>query len=473
MGDISSSSSTNRESARKRSSHYPLYVFFILFAINLLNSMDRYVLTGAADVIGKELHLGIDQIGYLSSAFIVFLTISILPFGYLSDRIKRKDVIAGALAVWSVATAFTALAGNFLTLFLTRSVLGIGEAGYSPPSQALISDYFKQSQRATVMSWWAASGNVGLMLGVVLGGVVAGWYYGAWRIAFLFAGIPGLILAFIAWKMREPRRNQADEEAGTALALPVTEVDAVPATADLPRSPLSQFLLLLRIKTLVVIILMYTFTFFVISGTVTYLSIFLQQRDTFGLTSGQAGLFSGFGIVIAGTVGVLLGGYVANWLLRYYAGAHLLVSGLAFFLSAFTYAASVLTAVFLHNLGLFTIFFVLSTILINVNSGPSAAATQDIAPAALRGLAVAISLFIAHILGDSFAPALIGYLARSFDPTGLHFQQNLAGHDLMLSLIYTYPPALAIAGLISMIGSRWTKGDMETARHLDQVSSVL
>lgn len=465
MSELPSSANVELRAARSRSRNYPMYVFYVLFAISVLNSMDRYILTGAANVVAKELHLSIDQIGYLASAFIIFFTLSVLPFGIWSDRTKRKNVIAIAVGVWSVATVFTAFATNFATLFLSRTVLGVGEAGYSPSSPAMMSDYFGRASRARVMGWWASAGLIGLMLGVILGGVVAGLYTGAWRLAFVFTGIPGLLLAFLAWRLREPRRNQADDEARGITAENLTT--ATPHSTGSLNNVWSQFRALLRIKTVLVLIMVQIFTLFVTSGTVTYLSIFLQQKDTLNMTSAQAGLFSGVGIVLAGVVGVVLGGYLSDLLSRRYAGARILICGLSFLLSAPAYIASVLLAVNMHNLGLYTIAFVVTTILLNLSAGPAGAATQDVVPSSLRASAVAISVFVGHILGDAFAPALIGNLARSFDPTGAHFANNVAGHDLTMALIYTYPTALAIAGIIGIIGSRWLKADQEAAHRAD------
>ncbi len=101
----------------------------------------------------------------------------------------------------------TALAGSFITLFISRMVLGIGEAGYFPAGTALMSDYFSREKRARIMSRWNAGQLVGMFVGVVAGGALAGLYLGSWRLAFLLTGLPGLILAFLAWRLREPRRN--------------------------------------------------------------------------------------------------------------------------------------------------------------------------------------------------------------------------------------------------------------------------
>src|SRR5438105_13382312 len=102
---------------------------------------------------------------------------------------------------------------GFVEFFISRSVLGRGEAGYYPAGTALLSDYYSRMKRAQVMSRWTAGSLIGLMIGFIAGGVVAGLGYGMWRLAFLFTGIPGLVLAFLAYRLREPRRNQADEEA--------------------------------------------------------------------------------------------------------------------------------------------------------------------------------------------------------------------------------------------------------------------
>jgi len=456
--------------ATKRSARYPLYVFWVLFIISMLNSVDRYVLTGAAGVVGRELHLGLDQIGYLSSAFVLLFTVSVLPFGLLTDRIKRKDVVALAVGIWSLATSFTVFANNFLTLFVSRAVVGVGEAGYSPSSQALLSDYFRQKWRGRVMGWWAVSGQVGLLIGVILGGVVAGLYPGAWHLAFLVAGVPGLLLALIAWRLREPRRNEADEELETLTShASAQEAETAGETylAEKPRTVFAQYRLLIRNKTLIVLTVMQIFSYFVLGGTVTYLSIFMQQKDTFGLTSAQAGYFTGFAVVVSASAGVILGGYIADWWMRSYPGARVMVSGLGFLLSAPTYTAAVLIAVYSHNLAWYTLFFVLSAMFLNFNAGPTAAAMQEVVPTMLRGSAVAISLFLAHILGDAFSSPLIGILARGLDPTGLHFQNSVAGHDLMLSLIFFFPPSLIIAGAVAMFGSRWAKGDMDAAARMD------
>jgi MFS family permease len=439
-----------------------------MFAIGFFNYLDRNVLAGAADVVAHELGLGIDSIGYIASAFIVVYTVFTVPMGLWADRAKRKNVVAFCVGVWSVATTLTALSFNFLSLFLSRMVLGIGEAGYFPAGTALLSDYFNREKRSRIMSWWSVGQLIGLVFGFVIGGAVAGLYLGSWRLAFIFTGVPGLLLVVLSWRLREPRRNEADEEAEPSARPPDVQEIAPHTPIPIAANMFLQLRDLLRIKTLIVLIVMQVLAFFVLGVTVVFLPTFLQQKDLYGLSSGLAGIVSGGIIVVAGSIGTVGGGYLADLLNRRNPGARVLVCGIGFLLSAPTFALAV-TA---QSFALFVLFFVITTIFVTLYTGPSMAATQDVAPSALRASAVAISLFVAHALGDAFSPTLVGVLTRLFDPTGgTHFAHNLAGHDLALAMLVTCAPALALAGLVGIIGARWMKGDVAAAVEADRLAS--
>jgi MFS family permease len=470
MSDLSPTANPDLGVTRRAIRGYAMYVFWVMFSISFLNYLDRNILSGAANVVARELGFGFDGIGVIASSFLVVYTLSTIPLGIWADRTKRKNVVAICVAIWSLATAFTALANSFLTLFLSRMVLGIGEAGYFPAGTALMSDYFSRSKRSRIMSWWSVGQLLGILVGFVIGGVLAG--IGKWRLAFVFTGIPGLLLAFLAWRLREPRRNEADEE---EIALypytlgKVAEIEEPHQAIHISSNVLSQFGMLLRIKTLVVLIIMQVFAFFVLGVNVVFLPTYLQQLDIFGLSSGQAGLFYGAVIVLAGLVGTVLGGYMADWLNRRHQGARVLVCGIGFLLSAPSFALAVTT----HNFQVFSVFFIITTILLTLYTGPSTAATQDVAPAILRASAIAVSLFIAHLLGDAFAPTLVGVLASAFDPThGQHFAHNVGGQDLARALLFTCTPALLIAGLVGIFGARWMMADVATAREADKLGLV-
>src|SRR5438552_2515007 len=158
---------------------YARYIFWVMFAISFLNYLDRSILSGAVNEIAKELHFGIEGIGFISSAFLVVYTLGIMPLGVLADRMARKNVVAACVAIWSTITALTALSTSFATLFISRMLLGIGEAGYFPAGTALMSDYFSREKRSRILSWWSVAQVVGILFGTAIGGIVAGLYTGA------------------------------------------------------------------------------------------------------------------------------------------------------------------------------------------------------------------------------------------------------------------------------------------------------
>ena len=144
---------------------YARYVLGLMVAINLLNYMDRWVAASAGPSIEKDLHISDPQFGLLGTAFLLVYAIAALPFGYWGDRGIRKNVIGVGVAIWSVATLFTGFARTFILLFLSRAVVGIGEASYYPAGTSLLSDYFPKEQRGRVAAIWGAGSTVGIAIG--------------------------------------------------------------------------------------------------------------------------------------------------------------------------------------------------------------------------------------------------------------------------------------------------------------------
>ena len=125
----------------------------LLFLVSLFNYMDRYMLAVLLPAIKTDLRLSDTQVGFVSGlAFTLFYATMGIPIARLADRYNRKNIIAIALAVWSAMTAVCGLAQNFVQLALARIMVGVGEAGCSPPSHSLIADLFPVKQRAKALS---------------------------------------------------------------------------------------------------------------------------------------------------------------------------------------------------------------------------------------------------------------------------------------------------------------------------------
>src|SRR5665213_1310499 len=121
-----------------RARSYATHALWIMFAINFLNYMDRFILPSALSSIQKEFRMSDFQAGLLATAFTLVYAVTALPFGVWADRGIRKNVVAVGVGLWSLATLFTGAAVNFATLFAARAAVGVGEAGYYPAGTSLL-----------------------------------------------------------------------------------------------------------------------------------------------------------------------------------------------------------------------------------------------------------------------------------------------------------------------------------------------
>jgi MFS family permease len=155
----------------------------------------------------------------MGTAFAVFYGVIGIAMGRIADAVRRTRLMALGLAVWSGMTAMAALATGFGTLAVARMGVGVGEAVATPCSQSLLSDYFPARNRAAVMGVYMLGIYLGGAASLVIGGLIlqhwstlcVSFPAGAckladWRAAFLVAGAPGVVLALLVAKLREPPR---------------------------------------------------------------------------------------------------------------------------------------------------------------------------------------------------------------------------------------------------------------------------
>src|ERR1700744_1540719 len=173
--------------------------------------MDRPIMSTLTEPFRKNLVLRDTAVGALGGLnFAIFYTTFGIPVAWLCDRFQRGWIMAAACAIWSVFTAACGKATNFTQLALARIMVGAGEAGGSPPSYSLISDYFPPTERGTGLALYSLGVPLGSMLGVLYGGQVAVAYN--WRIAFYAVGLPGVVLAALMLLfIREPKRGALDD----------------------------------------------------------------------------------------------------------------------------------------------------------------------------------------------------------------------------------------------------------------------
>jgi len=413
---------------------YARYVLAVMVGINFLNYMDRYVGAAASPLIQKEFHLSDSQVGLLGSAFLLVYAVAAVPFGFWADRGVRKTVVAAGVAIWSLATLFTGFARSFPQLFVSRAVLGIGEAGYYPAGTSLLSDYFPKEQRGRTMSIWGAGSTFGIAVGFAGGGYIAEKF--GWRSAFFFAAVPGILFALLAFGLREPLRGNA-EKIGRAVE-------------RIHDASLRNFIDLLRIRTLRATILSQTLLYFVLASNAFWLPILLTRR--FNLSVGQAGLLAGVVLVAGGLIGTLAGGWIADRRAKSNPSAHLQVGIAGFLLGSIFITIALVAPLNVGPVPVFVPAFVLAVVCLYLYSGPFTALAQDVVSPGLRASAVTMLLFISHVFGDSHSTFDVGWIS---DRIG----------SLQTALLITSPTLLVLAAIIAATGLSTVRRDVETMEH--------
>ncbi|MDQ6661324.1 MAG: MFS transporter, partial [Chloroflexota bacterium] len=369
------------------------YAFTILLIINILNYADRYVLPAILPKVQHDLGMNNTEAGLIGSSFLLVYAFATLPLGIWADRSVRKNIVAICVALWSVATALAGFTRSFIQLFSVRAILGIGEAGYAPASLSLLGDYFPKEQRGRILSYWSAGTLIGTALGYVLGGFAADAF--GWRWAFFLVGIPGLLAAFLIWRVVEPKRGAFDDaEDGTDRAL--TGHEHVAIGKDFWNSARKLF----TIPTYWVLLIALICSFFTIGGTSFWLPKYIG--GTFHLSVSRAGTVSGLILVCGGLIGTVAGGWLADLVQRYRPEGRLLIAALGFLIGA----PLVLFALLTQTLPLFIVEFIFAATFLSFCTGPLNAVIQDVITPEVRATAIGLSLLLAHLLGDAASPSI-------------------------------------------------------------------
>ncbi len=373
----------------KDNERYKWFVLIILTLVYTFNFIDRQILVILQEPIKAELGLSDTQLGLLTGlAFAALYVILGIPIARLADVGNRKNIVAISLAIWSAMTALSGSVQSFLQLLLTRVGVGIGEAGGSPPAHSMISDYFPPEKRATALAIYSTGIYIGILLGFVVGGIIAKLY--GWRIAFYALGIPGILLAVILYfTVREPTKGQQD---------PGGSITDTPSAKAVLKT-------LLGMPTFLFLAFACGFHTFVTYGISNFLPSFLQRVH--GVDIATAGIMLGLTLGIGGGIGTFLGGYLADRFrkkdLRWYIWLPILASIINFLPSVILFFSNNVTLVIVAS------FF--TSALTAIYMGPVLAITHSLVNAKMRALASAILFFVLNLIGLGFGPLTVGLLS--------------------------------------------------------------
>jgi len=379
------------DTSTAEATHYRWTVLVILTLVYTFNFIDRQILVILQEPIKLELGLSDAQLGLLTgfSFALVYVTAGI-PIAWLADRSNRRNIVAASLAFWSAMTALSGLVQNFGQLLAARLGVGIGEAGGSPPSHSMISDYFPPQNRGTALSFYSMGIYVGILFGYAAGGWIAENF--GWRTAFFLVGIPGIAYALLVlWVVKEPRRGRWDE-GGTP-----------------PKSSFKQTWDCLRQRpTFWWISIGCAFSAFISYGNGNFMPSFLIRSHGMSLT--EVGLALGLIAGISGAIGTFLGGFLADKLgvrdARWYLWIPML-GGLGSLLPAYYTLLG-------DNKTLIIAAMVPSQILSTLYLGPCIATCHNLVSPGMRAMASAILFFVLNMIGLGLGPLTVGLLSDTF-----------------------------------------------------------
>lgn len=366
---------------------YRALVLAMLFIVYTFNFLDRQILGILAQPIIEDLKLSDTQFGLLAgAAFALLYSVLGVPLAYLADRTSRSTVIAASLGVWSAFTALCGTATGFVQLFFFRLGVGVGEAGGVAPSYALIADYFPPKSRARALAIYSLGIPIGLAGGTLLGAYIAAAVN--WRMAFIVMGVAGIALAPIfRLLVRDVPRAAEDKDSGE----PVSAV----------------FPLLARKPSFWLISFGAGFSSLCGYGLAAWVPTVLIRSYGFDLIG--AGQFMGSLLLIGGTLGVFMGGVLADRLGHLDRAWYLRLPAIAWLITVPTFAAGLLSPSPWMAWPLLLIPNGLNILWL----GPVSTAVQHLVPARMRATASASFLLINNLIGLGLGPTLIGFISTS------------------------------------------------------------
>jgi len=354
----------------------------LLTALNLLNYADRNVLFAVQPLVQDEFHISKAQIGFLTSAFLICYMIAAPFVGPLADRYSRKLIIVVGAIFWSGLTLLTAFTHTYSELLIRHTLVGIGEATFVTIAPTFVADLFSERVRGRILGVFYLAIPVGSAAGYLLGGHLAPSH--GWRFPFYIAAAPGFFLALAILFVREPERGQFDSfkpapERGTVLGLALNPAFL---TATLGMAAMT----------------------FSLGGIQVWMPQFLYSDRHYTLEA--ANLAFGTIVVVDGIIASLAGGWLGDYLLAKTKGSYYLVSAASMALGMpFLIAGLWTRGPFMIPAIAVAAFFLL------FNTSPLNAAVINSVDAHIRATAIAVNIFIIHILGDVFSPTLMGWVA--------------------------------------------------------------
>lgn len=377
------------------------YLIFGLTLAYTASFVDRQVLNLLVAPLKADFGLSDTRLSLLqgvafTAAYILFSPL----FGRLADTGSRKRILIGGSILWSLGTSLCGLARGYWQLFFARAAVGGAEASITPAAWSIIADSFPTRMIPRAFSIFLMGPYIGGGLALIFGGLLLeaaqGWdlsavpYLGAlrpWQVVFLVAGIPGVLIALLMLRIREPARKLAPQDAAD---MPFAQVWRTFADR---RDFYGNFYA--GMASLVIVL--YAFP--------AWMPAMLMRR--FGASAATVGVQYGVAVLITGSIGVLAGPVIAGWLRR--RGYHDALMRVPFF-AALALIPISLALAFAPS---YEFAMVVATIASFTYSLPQALASSGLqmaTPNRMRGISSSVYVFVASVMGLGAAPTIVALL---------------------------------------------------------------
>ncbi len=369
---------------------------FILLLCYILSFIDRQILNLLVEPIRRDLAISDTQMSLLMGlSFAIFYVICGIPMGRIADNKSRKGLIGAGVFVWSLMTAACGLANQYWHFVIFRIGVGAGEAALSPAAYSLLADSFPPEKRATAISVYSMGIYLGAGIAFLLGGIVVTFASNQgdmilpilgtvrpWQMIFLIIGGAGIAFCFVLFALKEPVRKGI----GAGISVPIKDVGA--------------YLLSIR-KTVICHNVGFAFLSFASYGASAWIPTFFIRNH--GLTAGEVGIYYGTIVAVAGSLGIVFGGRLADyWSRKGHKDANMRVGLLAAIL---TLPCNVVFL--LGDLNMVWALMIFNVFTIAMPFGVAPAAIQEVMPNAMRGQASAIYLFVVTLIGLGIGPTAV------------------------------------------------------------------
>ena len=185
----------------------PNHKWWALFVVQtgvLMSTLDAGIVSVSMPTIMNQFHASVTMIQWVVLAYLMVITITLLPFGRLADMYGRKQVYTLGFVVFTVGSALCGASGSVEQLAIFRAFQALGASMLMANGMAITSAVFPARERGKALGIGGTVVATGTTIGPTIGGLITQWL--GWRWIFYVnipVGVVGVTMALIVLRNRE------------------------------------------------------------------------------------------------------------------------------------------------------------------------------------------------------------------------------------------------------------------------------